>query len=330
MIRKCPWPVAWPVAQRSYYETKSRERRLHLFTITLCRAQSFVVSSSKLRCSLESFETMDVPVYKKLVLFRPSAWPNKTWDVFTPGVTANIHYDAVLVCMSLFVFFSLDFIFVKTGWFSDDKSGRYFSLHVICNLCVSILSFADTLLVYQQPVLDSYFALQTDTSSMCIIFALHLYHIIAFRPLEVIDWVHHIVMCVVMLPLAYIMQPGPMLNHGCFFASGFPGGVDYFMLVLVKKGYMKSIDEKFYNSTIQTWIRNPGMLYHALMVWMVLVQCYGNAECEDNAMNKTMYTQTWQVTSGAYVIIFCYFWNGPYFHQRVCENYGKRLEARNK
>ena len=52
---------------------------------------------------------MDVPVYKKLVLFRSSAWPDKTWDVFTPEVTADVQHDAFLVCMSLFVFFSLDF-----------------------------------------------------------------------------------------------------------------------------------------------------------------------------------------------------------------------------
>lgn len=83
------------------------------------------------------------------------------------------------------------------------------------------------------------------------IFALHFYHMAFFRPLPLIDWIHHGVMVVVMLPLAYCMVPGHLLGHGAFYASGFPGGVDYLMLVLVKKGWMCSIDEKKYNTYIQ-------------------------------------------------------------------------------
>ena len=90
-----------------------------------------------------------------------------------------------------------------------------------------------------------------DTRGTVAIYALHIYHIILYRPLPMIDWVHHGIMVVIMLPLAYALVPGHLLGHGAFYASGLPGGIDYLMLVLVKKGWMKSIDEKRYNEKIQ-------------------------------------------------------------------------------
>ena len=89
-------------------------------------------------------------------------------------------------------------------------------LHVLCNAIVVYHSFADTLLTYRQPAIVSYMSANTDTRSCVIILSLHLYHIFAFQPLVPIDWVHHGVMIIIMLPFAYAMQPGPMLNHGCF------------------------------------------------------------------------------------------------------------------
>lgn len=59
-----------------------------------------------------------------------------------------------------------------------------------------------------------------------------------------------------------------MLGHGAWFASGFPGGVDYLMLVFVKLKWMEKMTEKKYNTVIQTWIRAPGCLYHALFAWI--------------------------------------------------------------
>jgi hypothetical protein len=62
-------------------------------------------------------------------------------------------------------------------------------------------------------------------------------------------------MVVVMLPLAWLLQPGPLLGHGAFFASGLPGGLDYIMLVMVKKGWLASIAEKRINTHIM--VRKP-------------------------------------------------------------------------
>lgn len=93
-----------------------------------------------------------------------------------------------------------------------------------------------------------------DTRGAIAIYALHLYHIVFYRPLVFIDWLHHLVMVVVMLPLAYCLVPGHLLGHGAFYSSGLPGGIDYLMLVMVKRGWMKSIDEKSYNVPIQVCV----------------------------------------------------------------------------
>ena len=181
-------------------------------------------------------------------------------------MTADVYFDAKLATICFVGFFTLDMLFKIFGWFKTDKTGRYLSLHVVCNSIVVGLSLQDTIVTYRQPAIESYMSKYTDTRACMVIAALHLYHIVAYQPLNTVDWVHHIVMIVIVLPFAYAMQPGPMLNHGCFFASGLPGGIDYLMLVCVKRGWMESINEKKYNSIIQTWIRNPGMLFHALFV----------------------------------------------------------------
>ena len=48
----------------------------------------------------------------------------------------------------------------------------------------------------------------------------------------------------------------------------FPGGVDYAMLVAVKKGWMTSDSEKKYNSIIQLWIRAPGCIIHSVLSYV--------------------------------------------------------------
>ena len=131
-------------------------------------------------------------------------------------------------------------------------------------------------------------------------------------------------MVVICLPFAYALQPGPLLNHGAFFASGLPGGLDYLMLVCVKAGWMESIEEKRINSNIQSWIRNPGMLYHALHTWYCWIIVRGDEKMRQTALEKSLFNNYYTLTFGAFVVIITYFWNGPYFQQRVAENYGMK------
>jgi hypothetical protein len=69
-----------------------------------------------------------------------------------------------------------------------------------------------------------------------------------------------------------------------FFLSGLPGGLDYFMLALVKHGWLSSDSEKKYNARVmvgagcrghlqdsrrpaQVWIRSPGCMLCAYSIY---------------------------------------------------------------
>jgi hypothetical protein len=245
--------------------------------------------------------------------------------------TYDLKGDIYLTCIWIVIFFIIDCIFKYViGWMVNEKNSRYFSIHVICNTIVSFLSISDVIRVYSQPVHESFLDAKTDTRACMIIGALHLYHIIAYQPLNSVDWVHHILMVVICLPFAYALQPGPLLNHGAFFASGLPGGLDYLMLVCVKAGWMESLEEKRINSNIQSWIRNPGMLYHALHTWMCWIAVRGDEKMSEIALEKSLYGNYFTFSIGAFVVMITYFWNGPYFQQRVAENYGMKSPGRIK
>ena len=42
--------------------------------------------------------------------------------------------------------------------------------------------------------------------------------------------------------------------------NGLPGGIDYLLLILVKIGKIKSIEEKRINTYLNNYIRAPGIL----------------------------------------------------------------------
>ena len=179
--------------------------------------------------------------------------------------------DLAWVLGSFVLFGVVDALLARLGWFSADRNGRYLTLHVLCNFYVTAVHFDDVLASYAD-VGAAYLAPSCDTRGVAVVYALHIYHIVSSRfRLPLVDWVHHVVMVVVMLPLAWVLQPGPLLGHGAFFASGLPGGLDYVMLVAVKKGWLASLEEKRLNAAIMVWLRAPGCLYHAHMCWLVLL-----------------------------------------------------------
>jgi hypothetical protein len=151
-----------------------------------------------------------------------------------------------------------------------------------------------------------------------------------------IDWIHHIVMVVVMLPMAWVMQPGPLLGHGAFWASGLPGGLDYVMLVMVKKGWLDSLTEKRINGQIMVWIRCPGCLYHALFCWLAMSDVARRKEAGETMLLpfSPLPQTSFYVNMCLGVVLTTFFWNGLYFMERVVANHAvraaeQRLKAKN-
>jgi len=147
------------------------------------------------------------------------------------------------------------------------------------------------------------------------------------------DWIHHMVMIVIMLPLAWLLQPGPILGHGAFFASGLPGGLDYIMLVMVKQGWMSSLTEKRINSNIMVWLRCPGCLYHAHFCWLAILEIDRRhaAGISPVLPHSPLAQDTpFQAKFCCYVVMITFFWNGLFFMERVVANHAVRAEQHHK
>ena len=177
------------------------------------------------------------------------------------GDTLDIRGDILLFFQTFILLFFAEQLMIYLNWFLNDKTGRYLVLHVFINLYVTIVHLDDVFLVLINP-------LPTDSRGVVVIYCLHLYHIIFFKPLHLVDWAHHIIMIVIMLPCGYLVRPGPLLGHGAFWSSGLPGMLDYMLLICVKKKWINSITEKKINSYLQLWVRQIGCIFHSLLVWI--------------------------------------------------------------
>lgn len=98
------------------------------------------------------------------------------------------------------------------------------------------------------------------------------------------------------------------------------------MLVFVKKGWMASLTEKRLNSYIQTWIRAPGCVVDAFLVWagfrqLLHRQAEGITPLLSARPEVLQLPSIWILYPIYGWLAFSMFWNGPYFGRRVVESY---------
>ena len=132
----------------------------------------------------------------------------------------------------------------------------------------------------------------------------HLWHSLAYA-LKPIDLIHHIpsiFICVICLSFGW----GPVLNIQILFLMGIPGGIDYFLLTLIKLKLLHPRVEKNINQSLNVWIRCPGAMAFALaMMASPLVQ----------PANFATDTHRW-------VTLLCgvhHFWNAGFFMYRTVD-----------
>lgn len=136
--------------------------------------------------------------------------------------------------------------------------------------------------------------------------AIHSYHCLAFK-LPLADIFHHALFVTILCGLAIPFKQvgGCANNFGCFFLSGLPGGVDYFLLVLVREGVMSKMSEKLWNARINTWLRAPPMTIYAFVGYQTWLY------------NKSLALPTWAI----FVVTFLHFFNGQYYLEMAVGNY---------
>jgi hypothetical protein len=185
--------------------------------------------------------------------------------------------------------------------------GIYYAVHTIHNAVIVYSTLPEVIHTFthfhsaiQQPV--NYVALQ-------ICAALHIYHILYYyKKFRFDDWLHHVLMIGIALPIGGLVPSGTMLGFSLFFTTGLPGGIDYFLLFLVRNGWLYRETEKVINTWINVWIRSPGC---AAQATLSIVALY---------MNTHLSYIEWY--PGLFAGLLNY-WNGQYFMQQVVHDYAQ-------
>jgi hypothetical protein len=182
--------------------------------------------------------------------------------------------------------------------------GIYYLIHSLHNAAIVYLTSGEVL----RSLTDFGYVLHSPKNIIALelVFALHFYHIIRYwQKFRYDDWLHHILMIGIGLPIGWVMDSNSLLGYSLFFMTGLPGGIDYALLFLVRNGWMQKETEKNINAWLNTWIRSPGCISHATLTVQLI------------STRSALYSMGWL---GGMLVAALTYWNGQYFMRQVVEN----------
>jgi hypothetical protein len=199
-------------------------------------------------------------------------------------------------------FIGIDYILGKFKY-----EGKYYLNHAICNGVVVKLTLSGMISSYFINNITNHQILQLYNAKM-IIYSLHIYHILwYFKKLRRDDWLHHILMIGIVLPLTELVPQNNIISHALFFTTGLPGLIDYTLLYLNRNNLINKYFEKRVNTFLNLWIRAPGCIMNTTMSLLIITNKY-------NQLN------TYQLYSSIIMMSLVY-WNGIYFMTQVLTDY---------
>ena len=192
-----------------------------------------------------------------------------------------------------------------------DANTRWFFIHSVCNFIITIAAIPDLYYLILNP--DKALVTKWNYGSYFVFnlsLGIHIYHTIFFK-LRIDDIIHHFLMCLIAGYLEY-QRKTIISSSALFFLTGLPGGIDFFLLYLVKLNKLSKIKEKEINTFLNTWIRSPGCTYIAYVgFYNIKTDYYNNHNLWDSFCSLLSCTLT--------------FWNGQYYMYSTCKNYGKYI-----
>jgi hypothetical protein len=202
----------------------------------------------------------------------------------------------------LLVLFAVDHLVIKPCVSSRVKKvrdvalTRWFFVHSFANAFTVIFGLSSVIAIARDPTraLDatahadkSFFASGSEWP-LTVVNSVHVYHMIGGFGLSPADYFHHLLFIPTLGFPGQIYRWGALANFQAFFISGLPGGVDYFLLGLMKLGLFSKLREKRWNANLNTWCRAPGIILAAALMyigvqkshyvghvptWAILLQC---------------------------------------------------------
>jgi hypothetical protein len=141
------------------------------------------------------------------------------------------------------------------------ESTSYFLLHSIFNFWVTWVVLDDVIFTLLNPFKIYQTALFSESGLLSTIgiVCFHLNHILFYSNLSKEDWLHHIISSVLVPIIAFIFPFSHILSLSNIVMCGIPGGIDYFMLFLVKLNFLDKLTEKRINRFLNLLIRWPFM-----------------------------------------------------------------------
>lgn len=125
-----------------------------------------------------------------------TAVPRRLVGVLGPGVFGfQLPYIEVTWRTTCAGFIGLGALATCDLLYARHTQARYFALHVICNMWISLLCIPDMINVFSDPI----GMLKTRAVNhwpTALVFSIHVYHMAFFKNLNFIDWLHHVLMVV--------------------------------------------------------------------------------------------------------------------------------------
>lgn len=184
--------------------------------------------------------------------------------------------------------------------------GVYYAVHALHNAAIVVLTIPDVYFTFTNwKEIDLY---PTNFAAINLCYALHFYHCILYwRKFRFDDWLHHILMIFIALPIGSLLDSHTLTGFSLFFTTGLPGGIDYALLCSVRNNLLDRMTEKRVNRALNVWIRSPGCAAHAAFTLAYLF-----------SMPYTFPTSL--IAALAPLLVY---WNGQYFMDQVVTDYAR-------
>ena len=165
-------------------------------------------------------------------------------------------------------------------------STKYFFAHVIHNVFVMLYTVPVILDLLNNPIQNELYVYIPE--KFCsFLAALHVYHLIFYK-ISYDELYHHV------LSVYFHFFPlNKMLLASLFFMTGFPGGLTYLMLILVKYNLIDKLTEKRISKDLNLWCRMPGILFFSSILILNLYNKYKNNILPDIQDCLTLFFMVW-------------------------------------
>lgn len=154
-----------------------------------------------------------------------------------------------------FIYYLFDQLLI---YLNKEELTRWYYLHFFSNMAIAYVSFFPSVILMKNPIKE----IENPTSFQFPVYictSLHIYHLIFFKCTKS-DYFHHLTFVLFAIGINSLVNFGYIIPLYHFFIVGFPGGIDYLALALVKDNIIKKETRLKIAVEMNNWIRSPGII----------------------------------------------------------------------